>query len=324
MGQVFIGHLTQDDILFKDTGELIPDNLGGATIYAASGASIWSKDNHIVSKVGKNYPYEKLKNFCEKRNIDISAIRKTDCNGIELIIEYDSGMERKFIAKENSGDNYSFAPEADDIPEDLIKGNDVFHITIIPVEMQIEIAKRIKEYPNKSITLDPLSWDIVKDKKALWLELFKHVDYPMLSKLELLAFQREIYGNFNNNISLNFLPQFKSDFNIKNMVLKAGSKGSYLALGDRITHIPSYPTVPKDVTGAGDAFAGGFAVAQDKSESLLTGMYYGTVSASYIIEDFGFEHIQNTDETSKLQRLQYLKNEMKENEQENLPGNKAI
>jgi ribokinase len=298
-----------DDIFFRATNELIPNNLGGASIYSACGAALWGSRTHIVSIVGDGYHLGKLEDICKNANIDTSSVIKIPGNGIELIIEYDSLGEHEFIPKMNSGNYYDFAPKAHDISDALISSNSVFHITPIPIEIQISIATKLKEY-TKLITLDPDIIDVKKSKYHMWHELFMQIDYFLLSQKELRAFKHEFYKDqsVENILDLDFLLKFKADFRIKNLVFKAGAKGSYL-LGEnnQIIHVPVCSVDPKDLTGAGDSFAGGFGVALDRNEGALAGMYYGTVSASFAIEDYGFAHILEAEKPVIYSRLDLLK-----------------
>lgn len=77
-----------------------------------------------------------------------------------------------------------------------------------------------------------------------------------------------------------------------------------------VVSLPAYPTDKVvDPTGAGDTFAGGFMgyltkVKRIDEASLKKAIAYGTVAASFNVEDFG------VDKTSKL-KLQDLNQRLK-------------
>jgi sugar/nucleoside kinase (ribokinase family) len=86
------------------------------------------------------------------------------------------------------------------------------------------------------------------------------------------------------------------------VVAKQGEYGAALFYGDRFFALPAYPLeTVKDPTGAGDSFAGGFlgylaghdgsASAQDPM-ILRRAMTYGSVLASYNVEEFGTERVR--------------------------------
>lgn len=76
------------------------------------------------------------------------------------------------------------------------------------------------------------------------------------------------------------------------VVLKLGSEGSlvYQRDRDRFTPIPAAPARVLDVTGAGDAFCGAFAVGLSETGNPVTAACWGAVAASFVIEGFGALH----------------------------------
>jgi ribokinase len=73
------------------------------------------------------------------------------------------------------------------------------------------------------------------------------------------------------------------------VVVKAGSRGSFVydRRSERRWTIPAYPTRVVDVTGAGDAYCGGFMVGYAEAADPALAACFGTVSASFVLEGFG-------------------------------------
>ncbi len=77
------------------------------------------------------------------------------------------------------------------------------------------------------------------------------------------------------------------------VVIKKGEHGAVMATEGETFVIPAYPTTDvKDPTGAGDTFAGGMMgwlarEGQVTARSLRRAIAYGTVMASFNVEDFG-------------------------------------
>jgi sugar/nucleoside kinase (ribokinase family) len=71
--------------------------------------------------------------------------------------------------------------------------------------------------------------------------------------------------------------------------IKRGGAGVYLwdQVSRRRFHIPAYPAHVADVTGAGDAFCGGFLVGLSETDDILEAGLRGSVSASLAIEGAG-------------------------------------
>ncbi|MFL5782871.1 MAG: PfkB family carbohydrate kinase [Thermoleophilaceae bacterium] len=85
------------------------------------------------------------------------------------------------------------------------------------------------------------------------------------------------------------------------VVAKQGEYGAALFTGDRFFSLPAYPLeTVRDPTGAGDTFAGGFMgylasrgeeAAGDEDE-LRRAMTYGSVLASFNVEEFGTDRVR--------------------------------
>jgi sugar/nucleoside kinase (ribokinase family) len=81
-------------------------------------------------------------------------------------------------------------------------------------------------------------------------------------------------------------------------IIEKGEDGSILQGPDGVFVLPAFPTEQvKDPTGAGDAFAGGLMgyLAREGSvtaQALRRALAYGTVMASFAIEDFSLEGLK--------------------------------
>jgi sugar/nucleoside kinase (ribokinase family) len=85
------------------------------------------------------------------------------------------------------------------------------------------------------------------------------------------------------------------------VVAKQGEYGAALFTGDRFFSLPAYPLeTVRDPTGAGDTFAGGFMGylasrgedAAGDEEELRRAMTYGSVLASFNVEEFGTDRVR--------------------------------
>jgi sugar/nucleoside kinase (ribokinase family) len=81
------------------------------------------------------------------------------------------------------------------------------------------------------------------------------------------------------------------------LIIKKGEHGALLFTDDSVFSAPAYPLEDiQDPTGAGDAFAGGFAGHLVQGESvdqttLRRAVVYGSVMASFVVERFGPERL---------------------------------
>ena len=83
----------------------------------------------------------------------------------------------------------------------------------------------------------------------------------------------------------------------KRLVVKRGEYGVLLFSANSVFAVPAYPLEEViDPTGAGDSFAGGFlgflARSGDLSEAnLRRAIVYGSVVASFVVEDFSLRRL---------------------------------
>jgi sugar/nucleoside kinase (ribokinase family) len=82
------------------------------------------------------------------------------------------------------------------------------------------------------------------------------------------------------------------------VVAKQGEYGAALYTEDTVFALPAYPLeTVVDPTGAGDSFAGGFLGYLDahpgdvEDQTLRRAMTYGSVMASFNVEEFGTERV---------------------------------
>jgi sugar/nucleoside kinase (ribokinase family) len=79
------------------------------------------------------------------------------------------------------------------------------------------------------------------------------------------------------------------------VIAKQGEYGVSMFSGDDVFSLPAFPTPDVvDPTGAGDTFAGGFVgyVAAHGEDDLRSALAYGTALASFNVEAFGTERLQ--------------------------------
>jgi sugar/nucleoside kinase (ribokinase family) len=99
------------------------------------------------------------------------------------------------------------------------------------------------------------------------------------------------------------------------VVIKKGEHGCYMAGDGHRCALPSYPTTRVvDPTGAGDSFAGammGYLATREvfSPAELRAALGYGTVTASFVIEDFSlykFRKIERADIDGRLAEFRKL------------------
>ena len=139
-----------------------------------------------------------------------------------------------------------------------------------------------------------------------------------IQKEELLQLIRRIDGLVLNDSEAKLLTgeenlvkagQAVLDLGAKFCVLKKGEHGAMYFGEDGCYVLPAYPTEDVlDPTGAGDSFAGGmmgYLASQDATDpaSIKRALVYGTLVASYNVEDFSLDRMQQIERDSLDQRF---------------------
>ncbi|MDA1007913.1 MAG: PfkB family carbohydrate kinase [Planctomycetota bacterium] len=155
---------------------------------------------------------------------------------------------------------------------------------------------------------------IVADTMNLWIET---------ARPELEALIRDVDGLVLNDSEAAMLSGAKNAVTAANRILemgprfiivKKGEHGAVLVSREGFAAVPAWPADEKhvvDPTGAGDSFAGGLmghiaTTGKTDIQTLRRAMQWGTVVASFTIERFGLEKLQEiTRETLDLRMAEF-------------------
>jgi cytidine kinase len=161
----------------------------------------------------------------------------------------------------------------------------LFLANILPM-----LQKEVREQCPKAefVAMDTMNFWISSMKEAL-LETVKVVDCIIINDAEA----RQLTDEPNIHKAAKII----LGYGLKAVVIKRGEYGATLFTKDSYFACPAYPLESVyDPTGAGDTFAGGFMgyIASQKEisdEVLRRGMIYGSVMASFNVEEFGTERV---------------------------------
>jgi sugar/nucleoside kinase (ribokinase family) len=151
-----------------------------------------------------------------------------------------------------------------------------------------------------SILLDPYPTYMVKASDAALRELLQRV-------CVLLPSEVEVRSRF-PDLDIPTGAQRLLDLGCGAVVVKLGAHGSLVLRREhRMVAVPAYQTLAKDPTGAGDAFMGGFAAGLLETGDLLEAALYGTVAASFAVQEFGLLHLLSVERQDAEHRLDALR-----------------
>ena len=257
--------------------------LGGSANFFSIAASYFSKIN-LVGVVGEDYPIDALE-FLTSRGVDLGGLQII--KGSDTFIwkgkyGYDLNEAQTLTTCLNVFEH--FKPE---LPENFKSSQFVFLANIDP-DLQKHVLGQVDS--PKLVACDTMNFWINRKLDGL-KETLKLVDILLLNESEA----RQLSGEYNLVRAARAIRQMGPDV----VVIKRGEYGSLLFDEGQIFSIPAMLLEEVfDPTGAGDSFAGGFIgyLAESKNidhDSLRMAVVYGTVMASFSVEDFSFNRMKN-------------------------------
>ena len=139
---------------------------------------------------------------------------------------------------------------------------------------------------------------VAMDTIALWIDTKLDTLKRTLEKIDIFFANDEEIRKITGEQNLIRASRRLQDMGPPVVVAKKGEHGALIFGRDFVSGVLAYPCENVvDPTGAGDSFAGGFLGYLDKVGSLDEGdirqaAVYGSVMASFVIEDFGIDRLK--------------------------------
>ncbi len=273
--------------------------LGGAATYISLAASQLGVKPAIVSVVGGDFPKEYLE-MLENHTIDIS--------GIEIIKsgktffwsgKYHNDMNTRDTLATELNVLADFNPK---VPESY-KNADVLMLGNLHPLVQLSVIEQMTEKPNLTV-LDTMNF---------WMDNALEELKQVIAKVDVITINDEEARQLSGEYSLVTAAKKIMKMGPQYVVIKKGEHGALLFYDDQVFYAPALPLEEVfDPTGAGDTFAGGFAgyvasTGDYSYNSLKNAVIYGSSLASFCVEKFGTERMQQLNKAQVLQRLEQFK-----------------
>jgi sugar/nucleoside kinase (ribokinase family) len=292
MSLLVVGSIAFDSIE-TPTGT-VDDVLGGSASYFCYAASFFTKPK-LVGVVGEDFPEQHRKMFAD-RGVDLSGLTTQPGKTFRWKGRYHRDMNTRDTLEVHLNVLATFQPK---LPENFREAEYVFLANSTPAT-QAKVLDQVRR--PKLVMADTMDlW--IKEHREDLLKLLPRLDGLFLndSEAELLTGQDTLVRAGKAVRKLG--PRF--------VMIKKGEHGAMLFTDDGVFVMPAYPTEDViDPTGAGDSFAGGvlgyLASADDHPPGRLRrAMAYGTVVASFTVEDFGLDRLKRTERKEIDDRLKW-------------------
>jgi len=272
------------------------DLLGGSASYASVAASFFGPVK-MVGIVGTDFP-EKYLALYRKHGIDLDGLQIADGKTFRWSGEYEWDLNKRRTLSVNLNVFETFQPN---LPEGYKNTPYVFLANISP-QLQMHVLAQV--------TAPKF---IVADTMDLWIETQRDALAELLRKIDCLVLNESEAREFTKQTSLIKAGHLLLGMGLKYVVIKKGEHGSLLFANDLFFSAPAYPLEDiHDPTGAGDCFAGAFTGYLSRAdrvdhETLRKAVIYGSVIASYCVEDFSLTRLQSLTDTEINERYGLFK-----------------
>ncbi len=275
--------------------------LGGSAVHFALAASFFT-DVRVVGPVGDDFGEEEFSVLAE-RNIATDDIERVE--GGKTFFwrgHYDHDMN---VAHTDETELNVFAEFEPKLSEGS-RGADALFLANIQPDLQRQVRAQCDA---RFAALDSMNLWIDTARESL-TSAIGEVDCVLLNDAEIRMLTEEP--------NLARAARRLMEMGPSVVVAKRGEYGAALFAADEMFAIPGYLLEDvRDPTGAGDSFAGGFLGYLDghraagfsplDAEALRKAMAYGSVLASFNVEDFGTDRVASLTMDEVAERLQEFK-----------------
>ncbi len=259
--------------------------LGGAGTYISLSASYAGAQPQVVSVVGGDF---------EKKYLDLLENHKIDINGIQIKEDektffwsgkYNNDMNSRetLVTELNSLGTFDpIVPDSYKTSEFLMLGN-------LSPDVQRKVIEQMAERPKL----------IIMDTMNFWMDTMMDELKNTIAMVDVLSINDEEARQLSGEYSLKKAAKVIQKMGPKYLIIKKGEHGALLFNDNQVFFAPALPLEEVfDPTGAGDTFAGGFSGYLAKNgdisfNSMKNAVIFGSAMASFCVEKFGIERLQN-------------------------------
>lgn len=298
------------DYLLPPAGSPFLDIPGGNLLYGAAGWSVWKQGLGLIARAGEDYPQEWARSF-QKHGWDTRGIHFipgpldlryfrtwSDPQNIQLsnpVAHFARlgllfpksllGYQSPASAEDDLKTAAAASPRPADIPAEFLSAT-IAHICPLDYATTCRLLSTFHQAGVNTLLLDPSAGFMNSTAYEAALIAFRGLTALLVAEEKL----RPLFWGRTDDLWQMAEACGAADCEL--VVVKRGPRGQLLydQVSRKRWEIPAYPARVKDLTGAGDAFSGGFAAGYKETYDPLQAVLHGNVSASLAIEGSGVFH----------------------------------
>ncbi len=266
-----------NDLVFPD-GRTKMGLIGGGGAEAALGMRVWSDAVGLVAHVAPDFPANDRRFLAEACGIDLNGLVPAPYKRFRLWLLYDDDESRIEVMRGPRDWSQVRVPPVQ-LPAAYHHARGI-HV-VEPDAEQLAFLRHLKAAHGTALCVESFAALCDTDDLASLAGLLAGVDIFSPD----LADAMERTGAADPLASLDALQPVGADV----LALRMGAEGSLVrhVLTGWTWHVPAVPTRVVDVTGAGNAYCGGCLIGWVETGDAARAGCYGSVAASFMIEQFG-------------------------------------
>jgi len=256
--------------------------VGGSCSYSSLAASFFTNPK-IVAVVGEDFPSEVIE-FFKAKGIDTQGLEIKSGKSFHWEGRYGNDPNIRTTIRTELNVFKDFKPQL--LPE--YRRADIIFLGNIDPDLQEDILAQAQ---NPRLT--------AMDSMNLWIENKPESLLRILKKIDVFFANDEEIKMLAQDLNLIRAGKKLLEHGPSLIVIKKGEHGALLIGKDYVFGVLAYPCEEVvDPTGAGDSYGGGFLGYLDKVQSftekdIRKAAVFGSVMASFAIEDFGIERFKS-------------------------------
>lgn len=274
--------------------------VGGAGTYISLASSYFANDVKLVSVVGDDFPQATIDGF-NKRGVNTEGLQ---IKKGEKSFFWSGKYHNDLNSRDTLVTELNVLGDFDPIIPDSYQGVDYLMLGNLSPDVQLKVIERLHKRP-KFIALDTMNF---------WMDIAMDDLKKVITKVDALIINDEEARQFSGEYSLVKAAKSILSLGLKYLVIKKGEHGALLFHDNHVFFAPALPLEEVfDPTGAGDTFAGGFMGYVAKTgrldfDNLKRAVIYGSAMASFCVEKFGTERIENLAKDEVVGRIREFVN----------------
>lgn len=280
---------------FGKTGKI----LGGSGTFVGLAAAQFGIQTGVVSVVGGDFPQSYL---------DMMNSKGMNTDGVEIVEDgktffWSGRYHNDMNSRDTLVTELNVLADFNPIVPEAYKDASIVMLGNLHPLIQNSVLDQMTKKPQLTI-LDTMNF---------WMNTALEDLYTVLKRVDVVAINDEEARQLSGTYSLVNAAKKIQQMGPKYVIIKKGEHGALLFHNEKIFFAPALPLAEVfDPTGAGDTFAGGIAgyltKTQDISfENLKNAMIYGANLASFCVEKFGTERMEEVTADDVKLRLKAFK-----------------